>query len=113
MSGDFGSYEEFWPFYVGEHASPWTRRIHAAGTLLGAGAAAAGLARGRGARSLLAFPLLGYGFAWFAHFVVEGNRPATFGHPLWSLRGDFQMLAMLLAGREGELTEMAERRAAG
>ena len=39
----------------------------------------------------LAAPVVGYGFAWVGHFFVEGNKPATFKHPLWSLRGDLVM----------------------
>jgi hypothetical protein len=46
-------------------------------------------------------PLLGYGFAWYAHFFVEGNRPATFGHPFWSLAADYRMLWLVLTGRMG------------
>lgn len=30
-----------------------------------------------------------------------------FGHPLWSLRGDFQMISMMFRGRDGELTIIA------
>ena len=47
---------------------------------------------------LLAAPVVGYGFAWAGHFLVEGNVPATFGHPLWSLMGDFKMWQMILKG---------------
>ena len=39
-----------------------------------------------GRRFLAGFPLISYSVAWFSHFVIEKNNPASFGHPLWSLR---------------------------
>jgi hypothetical protein len=48
---------------------------------------------------LAAVPLAGYGFAWVSHFAVEGNRPATFRHPLWSLAADFKMWFLIASGQ--------------
>ena len=44
-------------------------------------------------------PIAGYAFAWTGHFFFEKNSPATFRHPLYSLRGDFTMLRDVLTGR--------------
>ncbi len=98
MKQEFGSFEEFWPYYVHEHANRTNRQLHFVGTSLALGLAAAGLVTGR--RSLLlAAPVAGYGFAWVGHFVFEKNRPATFDYPGWSLRGDLKMWAMTVAGK--------------
>ena len=43
--------------------------------------------------------LAGYGFAWIGHFFFEHNRPATFQYPLYSLLGDWVMLADTLRGK--------------
>lgn len=102
----FTTFEEFFPYYVGQHSKAATRWIHLAGTLGGAATAATMLARGRRA-GLVAMPVISYGAAWTSHFVVEQNRPATFGHPLWSLRGDFLMIATMLRGRDPELARIA------
>jgi hypothetical protein len=50
-------------------------------------------------RWLIAAPLIGYAFAWTAHFAVERNRPETFGHPLWSLLSDYRMLLLAITWR--------------
>ena len=92
------SYREFWPYYLNEHKNPRTRALHLVGTglttiLLMACAATANI------WFLPAAVLAGYGPAWFAHFAVEKNQPATFRYPLWSLISDFRMAATWVAGR--------------
>ncbi|WP_424214869.1 Mpo1-like protein [Streptomyces sp. BI20] len=104
----FGSYEEFWPYYVAMHSRAATRWVHLVGTLGGLALTVYGVGRGR-PRWLVALPLVGYGTAWPAHFLLERNNPATFGHPAWSLRGDAQMIRMMLAGRDAELSEIASK----
>lgn len=91
------TYEEFWPYYVRAHSQKVTRVLHAIGSSAALLAVGAAVLTGK-KKFLLAAPVLGYGPAWFSHFVIEGNKPATFGHPLWSLRGDFEMISRMLAG---------------
>ncbi|HLA13004.1 MAG TPA: DUF962 domain-containing protein [Pyrinomonadaceae bacterium] len=94
----YKSFEEFWPFYVSEHRKPETRLLHALGTTVGMACALGLLLTGRW--RLLPLALIpGYGAAWFSHFVIEKNRPATFQYPLWSFMGDYKMLVLMLSGK--------------
>jgi len=103
MAGRFTSYAEFWPHYLREHASPVTRRVHVAGTVLGLALFLGGLLSGRW-WLVLAGVVSGYLFAWGSHMLVERNRPATFTHPLWSLGSDLRMAWLFLTRRlEAEL----------
>ena len=94
------SYEQFWPYYVSQHLHPTTRRIHVLGTLAGLGCVVLAAVLRR-ARLTLAAPLLGYGPAWFSHFRIERNKPASFGHPLWSARADLRLLRRYMDGTLG------------
>ena len=94
------TYGEFWPHYLREHARPETRTVHYVGTALVIAFAAMLVITGN-AWWLLAMPLAGYGFAWFGHFFVERNRPATFTYPWWSLVSDFRMFFLALTGQLG------------
>src|SRR5919199_8121 len=95
------SFEEFWPFYVEEHSKAATRALHFAGTAA-ALACVAVLAANQKWKWLPLALIPGYAAAWVGHFFVEHNRPATFKHPLWSLAGDYKMVALMLAGRMEE-----------
>jgi hypothetical protein len=103
------TFEDFWPFYVREHANKTNRMLHFLGTSLFLGSTAAGLLTGRKA-FFVAGPMLGYGFAWVGHFFVEGNRPATFKYPLRSLRADFVMWGKMLAGTMDDEVERVKQK---
>lgn len=88
----------FWPMYLKAHRHRGNRRLHALGTL----GYLAGLGWIAAHGAWLWVPLLpvwAYGCAWTGHFGLEGNRPATFGHPLLSLWSDHRMVALMLIGR--------------
>ncbi|CBI30431.3 unnamed protein product, partial [Vitis vinifera] len=45
-----------------------------------------------------------------SHFFVEGNVPATFGHPIWSLLCDFKMFGLMLTGQmDKEIKRLGKR----
>jgi hypothetical protein len=91
-------FENFWPFYVGQHRRPGTRYLHFLGTTLALLLVGAAIATHHA--YLYAWAVLsGYGFAWIGHFFIEKNRPATFQYPLWSFRGDFRMYALMWRGK--------------
>ena len=97
------TFAEFWPVYVRAHSKKGTRALHAIGSTAALVCVAAGVVGSPW--WFLAAPVIGYGFAWTGHFGIEGNRPATFGHPLWSLAADYRMLALTLTGRMEDVVE--------
>ena len=94
------TYRQFWRVYLAAHADPRTRALHYLGTLFGVAALVAAAAT-RDWHWLLAALVIGYALAWVGHLVFEHNRPATFGHPGWSLISDFRMLYLFVSGRLG------------
>ncbi|XP_027156951.1 uncharacterized protein LOC113758197 [Coffea eugenioides] len=102
---NFQSVEEFWLFYMNQHSKPATRCWHFVGTLCCL------------IYSMLfnwwfviLVPLLGYDLAWYSHFFVEGNVPATFGHHFWSLLCDFKMFRLMLTGQmDREIKRLSKR----
>lgn len=96
----YKSFEEFWPFYLSEHSKPATRWFHFFGTGLMAINLVWSIATFH-FLYILFCPVIAYGAAWFSHFFIEKNRPATFTYPLWSLMGDFKMWGLMATGRIG------------
>lgn len=95
------NFSDFWPNYVLAHKQPMTRWFHLAGSLVGWGLFVAAIIR-REIWLVLAAVVVPYTLAWVAHFFVEHNRPASFGHPWWSWAADQKMVAMMLTGRMDE-----------
>ena len=96
-STNIRSFEDFWPYYVRQHSKPRTRTLHATGSILAV--ILFGAAFAVNLWLLVAVPVVGYAFAWYAHIFVERNKPATFGHPLYSLAADYRMLFLMMAGK--------------
>ncbi len=95
------TFAEFWSFYVLAHRQLATRIFHTIGTLSGWSLLVAAIIL-RKPWYVLAAVVVPYAFAWCSHFFVEHNRPATFGHPLWSWLADQKMVAMVLTGKMNE-----------
>ena len=93
----YGTFREFYPFYLSEHRNPVCRRLHFTGSWLALGSLAAGLLIDW--RFLFAALLFGYGFAWAGHFFFEKNKPATFRYPFYSFAGDWVMFWEILNGK--------------
>lgn len=98
MRRTFGSFAEFYPYYLSEHRHPTCRRLHVVGTGC---VLALVLVTALTANPwwLAAVPVVGYGFAWVGHFFYERNQPATFAYPLYSLVADFAMFRDVVLGR--------------
>jgi hypothetical protein len=92
------TYQQFWLRYLRAHSRPNTRALHYVGSVLALGTLVIAIAT-LNWRGLIAAPLIGYTFAWTAHYAIERNRPETFGHPLWSLFSDVRMLLLALSFR--------------
>lgn len=102
------NFEEFWPFYMGEHRNPVCRGLHYFGTASGATLALTGIFT-MNPFLIPAGLVAGYGPAWIGHFFIEKNKPASFKYPLWSFMGDWKMLAYFVTGRMGAELQRLEK----
>lgn len=92
------NYREFWDFYVSEHRQPLTRYLHFVGTGLGI-ILLVWFVRGGHWLYIPLCLVVGYAFAWFSHFFVEKNKPASFKYPWWSFISDYKMMWFMLTGK--------------
>lgn len=90
MSKQFNTFNEFYPFYISEHANAISRRLHFLGSNIALVLFVLAIFYQRVDFFLLAF-VQGYACAWIGHFFFEHNKPATFKYPLWSFMGDWRM----------------------
>ncbi|RZG86032.1 DUF962 domain-containing protein [Acinetobacter sp. WCHAc060033] len=90
-------YSEFYRFYLTEHRSIMSRRLHAAGSSIGIYFFTKAI-RQRKAKYFVYGLVSGYACAWVGHFVFEKNKPASFKQPLYSFISDWRMLSDILRG---------------
>jgi len=94
----FRSFDDFYPFYLSEHANRTSRRLHVVGTTIALFLLVVALATQSWWLILLAL-VQGYAFAWVGHFFFEHNRPATFKYPGFSFMGDWRLWWETVTGR--------------
>ncbi|EFP64520.1 Predicted membrane protein [Ralstonia pickettii] len=97
-SHSFGSFAEFYPYYLSEHQDRTCRRLHFAGSTVALVCLILLVLTGN-LWWLLGAAVSGYAFAWVGHFGFEKNRPATFRHPFYSLMGDWVMYRDIWTGK--------------
>lgn len=94
----FANLDEFYPYYLSQHANRLCRRMH----FIGSSSALASVVQfaDSGNPWWLLFALVsGYGCAWIGHYLFEKNKPATFGHPFFSFVSDWKMYWQMLTGK--------------
>ena len=92
------NYDEFYRFYLTEHRSIASRRLHAAGSSIGLYFFSKAI-RKRQAKYAVYGLVSGYVCAWVGHFFFEHNKPASFKQPLYSFISDWRMLSDITRGR--------------
>lgn len=102
------SFKEFYSYYLTEHANKKNQWMHFIGTGLVILILISALLF-NSYSILWLTPLVGYGFAWFGHFFIEKNKPATFTYPFWSLASDFVMFYHILSGQIDKKVEEAKK----
>ncbi len=95
---DFKNYDQFWLFYLGQHAKRGTKLVHTVGLFIGFAIAGYGIY----SELWLLLPaavVITYGILWASHFLIEKNVPTTFRWPVWSFFSEFRLVWRTLTGR--------------
>ena len=87
----FKSFEDFYPFYLCEHSLGTTKLFHFIATTNALFIDGILLTRKWQTKLFMFTFVQAYGLAWFSHFLIERNRPATWTYPTYSFFGDFRM----------------------
>lgn len=90
--------KEFYPFYLSEHSSRISRRLHFLGTSIALALLITAFVTALWWLVVVAF-VQGYALAWAGHFFFEHNRPATFSYPWLSFLGDWRMWWEMVTGK--------------
>ena len=107
MGGKPSSFRAFWPHYLMAHRDPRCRALHYVGSTGGLLGIVTAILSGNPWWLLIGLAFA-YALAWGGHFLVERNRPATFGNPVWSLMGDIRMYLLWLGGGLDRAMQAAE-----
>lgn len=108
MAERIKTYNEFYKFYLTEHANGVSRNLHFIGTSFVFLIPIWAIYQNN-YNWLYLIPVVAYGFAWVGHFFFEKNKPATFQYPLWSLISDFRMYYHFLTGQLKKKLEEAQK----
>lgn len=104
----FGSFPQFWYFYLSQHMKTGTRAFHWVGTFVAILSVpiaiydqATDALVGSSLRWLLipAGILVTYILGFVSHWTIEKNQPATFVYPLLSVGGDLNMFWLMTVRR--------------
>ena len=92
------NYHEFYRFYLTEHRSLASRRLHVVGSSIGLYFFGQAIRKHQPKYALYGLAS-GYACAWVGHFFFEHNKPASFKQPLYSFISDWRMLSDVVRGR--------------
>ncbi len=106
MARDFGSFWEFFPFYMTQHLNKTNQYLHLIGTSLSLVLMLVALFSLRPWLAGVGI-VQGYAWAWVGHFFFERNKPATFKNPFYSAMGDFVMCFYIWTGQIDQVTQKA------